>query len=120
MLRKLTTAIVLLLALAFAACAPPAQQTAQATPTAKPTPALGSPTAPVGGSHLAPATALVSNCLGWPEREISQSNFIRFKTSLAEGEPAVDFALKDVNGATYTLSGLLATKPVLLVLGGVT
>jgi hypothetical protein len=32
----------------------------------------------------------------------------------------VDFALKDVSGATHSLSGLLETRPVLLVLGGVT
>ena len=34
-----------------------------------------------------------------------------------EGEPAIEFTLKDVDGNTYTLSGLLKEKPVVMVLG---
>ena len=39
---------------------------------------------------------------------------------VAAGDEAVDFTLQSVDGDTYTLSGLLGTKPVLLVLGGFT
>lgn len=120
MWRKPLTIIALLLALGLAAACAPARQTPAATPTAEPAPPLEQPTVPAGSTHLAPASALASSCLGWPEREISPDNFIRFTTSIAEGEPAVDVALKDVNGVVHTLSGLLETKPVLLVLGGVT
>jgi hypothetical protein len=81
-------------------------------------PALDTPTDSSTG--LAPASELQSNCLNWPEQDISRSNSARLMTSLAEGEPAVDFALQDVDGTTHTLSDLLKTKPVLLVLGGFT
>ena len=81
-------------------------------------PVLDTPTDSRAG--LAPASELQSNCLNWPEQDISQSNSARLMTSLGEGEPAVDFTLQDVDGRAYTLSDLLRTKPVLLVLGGFT
>ena len=80
--------------------------------------ALDTPTDSSTG--LAPASELQSNCLNWPEQDISRSNHASLMTSLAEGEPAVDFTLRDVDGRAYTLSGLLRMKPVLLVLGGFT
>ena len=64
--------------------------------------------------------ALTSGCFGWPATEFSPSNKATVQTFLQPGSRAVDFALRDVNGASYTLSGLLATRPVLLVHGAFT
>ena len=73
------------------------------------------------GSRLAPATELRSDCINWPEQEISETNSAgQLTLSLTEGAPAVDFTLRDANGTPYSLAGLLETKPVLLVLGGFT
>jgi len=102
--------ISVLLALVVAACSGSAGELERPMPL--------TPTQAAGG--LAPASELQSNCLKWPEQEISRTNHAYLVTSLAEGEPAVDFSLQDVDGATHTLSGLLQTKPVLLVLGGFT
>jgi len=41
-------------------------------------------------------------------------------TGLAEGETAVDFTLKDINGNEHRLSQLLAEKPVVIILGSFT
>lgn len=38
----------------------------------------------------------------------------------AEGEPAIDFTLRDVDGNEYTLSELLQEKPVVLIFGSFT
>ncbi|MFC1908800.1 hypothetical protein ACFLXD_02905 [Chloroflexota bacterium] len=39
---------------------------------------------------------------------------------LAEGEIAVDFTLKDIQGNTVSLAGLLSTKPVVMIFGSFT
>jgi cytochrome oxidase Cu insertion factor (SCO1/SenC/PrrC family) len=39
---------------------------------------------------------------------------------LLPGAPAVDFTLKDVAGADYTLSQLYTEKPVVMVFGSIT
>jgi len=39
---------------------------------------------------------------------------------LAVGETAVDFTLKDVQGNTVSLAGLLSEKPVVMVFGSFT
>jgi hypothetical protein len=69
---------------------------------------------------LTPASQLQSGCLNWPEQDFSASNMAELMLGLAEGEAAVEFALQDAAGITRTLSGLLRSKPVLLVLGGYT
>jgi len=64
---------------------------------------------------------LESNCYNWPEEEFSTTNNSGDVTvSLNEGDAAVDFTLKDTSGQSYTLSALLATKPVLMVFGAFT
>jgi cytoskeletal protein RodZ len=64
---------------------------------------------------------LESNCYNWPEEEFSPTNNSGDVTvSLNEGDAAVDFTLKDTSGQSYTLSTLLATKPVLMVFGAFT
>ena len=63
---------------------------------------------------------LNSNCFNWPEDEFTPENSAPLRVSLKEGQPAVDFTLKDPSGKSYTLSSLLATKPVLLVFGAFT
>ena len=65
---------------------------------------------------------LESNCFNWPEVEFSPINYAIFQpyTKLKPCDRAVDFTLKDPSGKEYTLSTLLATKPVLLVFGAFT
>jgi hypothetical protein len=63
---------------------------------------------------------LVSGCFGWPGSEFSPSNKATVRTNLRAGDRAVDFSLRDAGGAAVTLSGLLATRPVLLVHGAFT
>jgi len=64
---------------------------------------------------------LESNCYNWPEEEFSPTNNSGDVTvSLNEGDAAVDFTLKDTSGQNYSLSSLLATKPVLMVFGAFT
>jgi len=39
---------------------------------------------------------------------------------IAQGQLAVDFTLKDMKGASFTLSDLLSEKPVVLIIGSFT
>jgi hypothetical protein len=71
------------------------------------------------GGPIIPGT-LTSGCFGWPATEFSLSNKATVQMFLHPGSRAVDFALRDVSGTSYTLSGLLATRPVLLVHGAFT
>ncbi len=67
------------------------------------------------------AEGLESNCYNWPEEEFSPTNNAGDVTvSFNEGDAAVDISLKDTSGQSYTLSSLLATKPVLMVFGAFT
>ena len=73
------------------------------------------------GSRLAPASELRSDCINWPDQEISETNSAgQLTVSRSEGELAVDFSLRDANGTPHSLAGLLESKPVFLVLGGFT
>ena len=63
---------------------------------------------------------LVSGCFGWPAAEFSPSNKATVRTYLRAGDRAVEISLRDTAGAIVTLSGLLATRPVLLVHGAFT
>jgi cytochrome oxidase Cu insertion factor (SCO1/SenC/PrrC family) len=60
------------------------------------------------------------NCFNWPAEEFTPTNSATMRVALKEGTPAVYFTLKDPSGESYTLSSLLATKPVLLVFGAFT
>ena len=71
-------------------------------------------------SRLLPSSELQSYCLPWLDETPSPSNSIRLENDIKEGDPAVDFSLKDVHGETHRLSVLLEAKPVLLILGGYT
>jgi len=72
------------------------------------------------GSAGGPGGTLTQGCFGWPGTEFSPSNRATVQTFLQAGSKAVEFTLRDAAGASYTLSGLLATKPVLLVHGSFT
>ena len=63
---------------------------------------------------------LNSNCFNWPDQEFSSTNHASLTVALKKGDPAIDFTLEDTDGHSYTLSSLLATKPVLLVFGSFT
>jgi len=114
-IRKATTIILMIgvMALLYSCGSDSTPPGSASVPTVLDTPTDSS-------TGLAPASELQSNCLNWPEQDISRSNSARLMTSLGEGEPAVDFTLQDVDGRAYTLSALLRTKPALLVLGGFT
>lgn len=68
---------------------------------------------------LASVSELVSGCRSHSDEAGSQNDRPGI-TAMPQGEPAIDFSLNDIDGNIYTLSGLLETKPVLLVLGGYT
>lgn len=63
------------------------------------------------GYVVAPPTELISDCT--PTSRGPQ-------ITISEGDQAIDFTLKDVDGTSYTLSTLLETKPVLMIFGGFT
>ena len=70
---------------------------------------------------LLPESSLVSGCYGWPGQEFSETNNTGgVRVSVSAGQRATEFTLKDPNGNPHTLSGLLETRPVLLVFGGFT
>ena len=71
-------------------------------------------------SRLLPSSELQSYCLPWLDETPSPPRSIRLENDIKEGDPAVDFSLKDVHGETHHLSVLLEAKPVLLILGGYT
>lgn len=66
------------------------------------------------------AEGLTGNCFGWPDEEFSPTNAAGLTTALQAGRQAIDFTLKDPSGTSYSLSGLLKTKPVLMVFGAFT
>lgn len=66
------------------------------------------------------STDLRSGCFGWPATEFSPGNFATVRTLLQQGSPAVEFTLRDTDGRSYSLSGLLATRPVLIMTGSYT
>ena len=78
------------------------------------------PTETTPQSRLLPSSDLQTYCLPWLDESPSPSSSIRLGNGIMEGDPAVDFSLKDVHGETHRLSDLLETKPVLLILGGYT
>jgi hypothetical protein len=82
----------------------------------------GDVTADAGGDEggLVLSDALVDNCFNWPQDEFSSTNKASNRTSVAEGGLAVEFTLLDVDGNPFTLSELLATRPVFLVFGAYT
>jgi hypothetical protein len=75
---------------------------------------------PTDGAGPVLSTAVVESCFGWPETEFSPTNYTTVLTGLAEGALAVELTLSDVDGTSYTLSELLADRPVLLVFGAFT
>jgi hypothetical protein len=82
-------------------------------------PAERNPAAPAAaGPNL--RTTLAPGCFGWPGTEFSPSNSASVRAFLAAGEVAVEFTLRDVEGTAVSLSGLLASRPVLLVHGAFT
>ena len=62
---------------------------------------------------------MVSNCGHWPDDPWTPSHKIP-KGLFTAGTRAVDFTLRDVEGTPHTLSELLATRPVLMMLGAYT
>ena len=70
---------------------------------------------------LKPASELNQACYDWPAKEFAPGNTPKPKTVyVSQGDPAVDFTLKDVNGKDVNLATLLDDKPVLLVSGSYT
>ena len=83
---------------------PATTPTAAATPTATPTPR---PLPPA----LEPASTLARRC----------DQYQSFATRpMTPGQLAIDFTLKDTKGNGYTLSNLLAEKPVVMIFGSFT
>lgn len=72
----------------------------------------------VGG--LRAESELTDNLCNWPQEEFSPTNKVSSQLALAVGEYAIDFTLKDTSGTSYNLGELLATRPVLLILGSCT
>jgi hypothetical protein len=64
--------------------------------------------------------ALRSGCFGWPVTDFSPGNSATVRTLVQQGSPAVEFSLRDADGRAFSLSGLLAAKPVLIMTGSYT
>lgn len=69
---------------------------------------------------LIPETQLTSGCFNWPQEEFSPDNHANLGIYGVVGEPAIEFTLEDLAGATHKLSSLLESRPVLLVFGSFT
>ena len=70
---------------------------------------------------LRPESELVQNLCNFPAQDFSPANKLGSpRISIAEGDYAVDFTLKDASGNSHSLSEYLANKPVLLVFASVT
>jgi hypothetical protein len=90
-------------------------------PCSSETPSCSTPTTPTPVTSTPSLSAtLTSGCFGWPGTEFSPSNRAVVSTILRAGDRAAEFSLRDTEGAAVTLSGLLATRPVLLVHGAFT
>lgn len=61
-----------------------------------------------------------SGCYRWPEATFTRRNYAQVEIPFTAGDRAVEFALRDVNGAEHRLSALLETAPVVLILGSFT
>ena len=72
-------------------------------------------------SKLAPESALISGCYGWPEQDFSADNNTGgLIVPVSAGSSAIDFTLGDIDGVSHRLSALLRDRPVLLLLGSFT
>jgi hypothetical protein len=70
---------------------------------------------------LLPESSLASGCFGWPGEEFSPTNNAGgIQVSVSEGDIATEFTLRDPAERSFTLSGLLEMRPVLMVFGGYT
>jgi len=63
---------------------------------------------------------LQSGCYSWPEQDFTPAHVAFLGAGLSPGGRAVEFTFRDIEGAPYTLSTLLETRPVLLILGSFT
>jgi peroxiredoxin len=102
--------LLLLLLAALTACGPAAPTVTalpQPTPSATTTPKV-TPTPRPMPPPIEPASKLSRRC------DQGQSSTAR---PMVPGEMAIDFALKDTKGTAYTLSSLLAEKPIVLIFG---
>ncbi len=90
---------------------PPPDSTPTIIPTAEPT--VASSPEPVN-------IDFESGCFNWPDDEFGPTNWAELNTAFTPGDIAPDFALKDTDGQTHSLSSLLETKPVLMVFGAFT
>jgi hypothetical protein len=71
-----------------------------------------------GGPTL--STALKHSCFGWPAKEFTTANHAGWSTAVKAGQTAIELNLKDTSGKAYSLSGLLATRPVWMQFGSYT
>lgn len=71
-----------------------------------------------GGPTL--STALKHSCFGWPAAEFTTTNYAGWTTAVKAGQTAIELNLKDTGGKAYSLSGLLATRPVWMQFGSYT
>ena len=71
-------------------------------------------------ADLRSESELTSNCYNWPTQQFSPSKTVAARTSVDEGERAIDFTLENPEGVSYKLSDLLETRPVLIVFGAFT
>ena len=74
-------------------------------------------------AQLAPASELKPSAFGWPDTDFSEGNCVidTYGTepwlSLEAGDRAVDFELRDEQGACHWLAEFLSTKPAMLCFG---
>ncbi len=102
--------------------APTVTQTPTVTPapTTTPTPNLEPSEAPDSVIHVTDELELSSALIRGGCEGVGRPEGGFQAAGLAVGETAVDFTLKDINGNTVSLAGLLIEKPVLMVFGSFT
>ena len=97
-----------------------------ATPAATPTPPVSPTVGGAGGQSAATATVTPTPRPQAPAieparslaRNCEQRSFAA--RPMTAGQIVIDFTLKDVKGKEYTLSSLLAEKPVIMIFGSFT
>lgn len=112
----LITTLTALVALILFACGDTTETTAPAGPNPDPEPDPD----PDPVLVLRSERDLTPGCYKWPPAPQEIPDGTGYAMPLGVGDTAIEFTLADIDGEKHTLSGLLATRPVLIIFGAYT